>query len=296
MEYTPPPLFKQGPSARVRLLFFVMLSVLALVLDVRYQASQMFRQIAAVVLYPLQSIAELPAGLFSGLTQHFNNNATLKAENLRLQKQHLADKAALHQLAPLLAENAHLRRLMAANEAVQLKGHLAEIKHEAKDPYSRKIVVDKGSVVGVQVGQPVIDEAGVLGQVTRVFAEQSEITLLTDKNQITPIQNLRTGLRGVVYGGQEGGFLELRFVAASADVQVGDELVTSGIDGLYPAGLPVARVLQVQRSSSYAFAQIFCEPVAAVDRHRFVLIIPVDNPLPILMHEPKRGSKERQKS
>ncbi len=290
MEYIPPPLFKQGPSAHVRLFFFVLLSVAALVLDVRYQASQMVRQIAAVVLYPLQSIAELPTGLFSELTQHFNNNAMLKTESLRLQKQHLVDKAALHQLASLLAENAHLRRLMAANQAAQLKGHLAEIKHEAKDPYSRKIIVDKGSMVGVQIGQPVIDAAGVLGQVTRVFAERSEVTLLTDKNQITPIQNLRTGLRGVVYGGQAGGLLELRFVAANADVQVGDELVSSGIDGLYPSGLPVARVLQVQRSSSYAFAQILCEPVAAVDRHRFVLIIPVDNPLAVLIPQPGQNS------
>jgi rod shape-determining protein MreC len=299
MEYTPPPLFKQGPSARARLVFFVLLSFSVLVLDVRYQASGLLRNIASFVLYPAQLLVGLPGQLFSGVDQHFKDNADLKVENLRLQKQHLADMKALHQLAQLTAENNQLRKMMAAGESSEIKGHLAEIKYEAKDPYSRKIIVDKGSLVGVLAGQPVIDDAGVLGQVTRVFPQQSEVTLLTDKNQATPIQNLRTGLRGVAYGGQEGGLLELRFVAANADVEVGDSLVTSGIDGMFPAGLPVAKVLRVERNSSYAFARILCEPVAGVDKHRFVLVLPVDNPLPPPAVEPdtkgsaRRGKKER---
>lgn len=280
MEYLPPPLFKQGPPALARLVFFVLLSLAVFSLDVRYQASGLLRSAATYVLYPVQVLVSLPASLFGGMGQHFNDNAELRAENLRLQKQHIADMQSLHQLAQLQSENQHLRRMMAAAEASTVKGQLAEIKYEAKDPYSRKVIIDKGSATGVLAAQPVIDDAGVLGQVTRVFPQQSEITLVTDKNQTIPIQNLRTGLRGVAYGGQEGGLLELRFVAANADVQEGDELVTSGIDGLYPAGLPVAKVIKVERNSSYAFARILCQPLAGVDRQRFVLVLSVDNPFP----------------
>lgn len=280
MEYLPPPLFKQGPSALARLAFFVLLSVGVFVLDVRYQASGLLRNAATYVLYPVQVVVSLPAYLFGGMGQHFTDNAGLREENLRLQKQHLTDMQALHQLSQLQAENVHLRRMMSAAETSSVKGQLAEIKYEAKDPYSRKVIIDKGSATGVQAGQPVIDDAGVLGQITRVFSHQSEVTLLTDKNQTVPIQNLRTGLRGVAYGGQEGGMLELRFVAANADVQAGDELATSGIDGIYPAGLPVAKVAKVERNSSYAFARIICEPLAGIDRNRFVLVLSVDNPFP----------------
>lgn len=280
MEYLPPPLFKQGPSALARLAFFVFLSLAVFMLDVRYQASGALRATATYVLYPVQVIVDLPGQLFSGVGQHLNDGFDLRAENLRLQKQHLTDMQALHQLAQLQSENQHLRRIMGAAESSSVKGQLAEIKYEAKDPYSRKLIIDKGSSTGIQAAQPVIDDSGVLGQVTRVFTHQSEVTLLTDKNQTVPIQNLRTGLRGVAYGGQDGGLLELRFVAANADVMVNDMLVTSGIDGLYPAGLPVAKVIKVERNSSYAFARILCEPLAGVDRQRFVLVLAVDNPFP----------------
>jgi rod shape-determining protein MreC len=299
MEYLPPPLFKQGPSAQARLLFFVMLSVAVIVVDVRYQASGLLRSVASFLLYPVQILVDVPGHLVSGMGQHFNDNSDLRAENLRLQKQHLVDMKALQQLALLTAENQQLRKMMAASEGAEIKGQLAEIKYEAKDPYSRKIIIDKGAQAGVLPAQPVVDDAGVLGQVTRVYPHQSEVTLVTDKGQTIPIQNLRTGLRGVAYGGQDGGLLELRFVAANADVQADDVLVTSGIDGLFPAGLPVAKVLKVERNSSYAFARILCQPLAGVDKHRFVLVLPVDNPFPP-PPEPvdakpsaRRGKKER---
>lgn len=278
----------------------MMLSVAVIVLDVRYQASGLVRSGASFLLYPVQVVVESPSRLIGGLLSHVTENAELRAENLRLQKQHLVDMKALHQLAQLTAENQHLRKMMAASEGADIRGQLAEIRYEAKDPYARKIIIDKGSQAGVQPAQPVIDDAGVLGQVTRVFSHQSEVTLVTDKSQTIPIQNLRTGLRGVAYGGQEGGLLELRFVAANADVQPEDVLVTSGIDGLYPPGLPVARVLKVERNSSYAFARILCQPLAGVDKHRFVLVLPVDNPYPPPPPEAvepspggRRGKKER---
>ena len=120
---------------------------------------------------------------------------------------------------------------------------------------------------------PVIDELGVLGQVTRAFPSRSEISLITDKEQIIPVESLRNGLRSVAYGGLDGGLLELRFMAANADVESDDLLVTSGLDGVYPRGIPVARVVRVERNSRYAFASIFCEPIAGVQKYRFVLAL-----------------------
>src|ERR1019366_2307547 len=133
-----------------------------------------------------------------------------------------------------------------------------EILYAGRDPFSRKVVIDKGSQGGIQAGQPVIDDVGVIGQVTRVYLLMSEVTLLSDKDQAIPLQVLRNGLRAVAYGGAEGDMLDLRFMAANADIRNGDTLVTSGIDGTYPPGLPVATVARIERDAAYAFAKCWC--------------------------------------
>ncbi|MBI4996885.1 MAG: rod shape-determining protein MreC, partial [Rhodocyclales bacterium] len=152
------------------------------------------------------------------------------------------------------------------------EGRVAEILYAARDPFSRRIIVDKGSSAGVEPGQPVIDELGVLGQVTRTYLFTSEVTLLTDKDQAIPVQAQRSGLRAVLAGAGIG-TMELRFLAANADVQPGDILVTSGLDGVYLPGLPVARVVNIDRDNSFSFARIDCEPLAGVERHGQVLIL-----------------------
>jgi rod shape-determining protein MreC len=280
MEYAPPPLFKQGPSARVRLFFFVVLSVIALIADVRFKASDWVRAGLSVVLYPIQAVVSAPLQAIYGAGGYVTSLAKMQSENEQLKRQHLVDTQTLHQLKAIQGENAQLRKLMGAAEVSSAKSVLAEIQYDARDPYSRKIIVNKGRLAGVLPGQPVIDDNGVVGQVTRSFPLQAEITLVTDKYMTVPVQVLRNGLRSVAYGGQEGGLLELRFMAANADVQADDVLVTSGIDGLYPAGVPVAKVIKVERNSTYAFARILCVPLAGVDRYRYVLILEVDNPLP----------------
>ena len=280
MEYTPPPLFKQGPSARARLVFFVSLSVALLFVDVRYQALGLVRAGASVLLYPLQAVAILPVKAWDTASTYFESVSRLQGENDKLSRQHLVDMQAIHQLQSLQAENAQLRKLVEATRNQDFKAVLAEIQYDARDPYSRKIVINKGQLSGVIAGQPVIDNTGIVGQVTRSFPTQSEVTLLTDRYQTIPVQIARNGLRSVAYGGQEGGLLELRFMAANADVQAGDLLTTSGIDGIYPTGLPVAKVLKVEKNSSYAFARILCQPLAGVDKFKFVLVLQVENPLP----------------
>jgi rod shape-determining protein MreC len=140
------------------------------------------------------------------------------------------------------------------------------------------VVLDRGLQNGVKLGLPVIDNAGVVGQVTRVFPFTSEVTLLTDKEQAIPVQVLRSGLRSVAYGRGQSGMLDLRFVAPNADIQVGDVLVTSGLDGMYPAGLAVAKVVQVESVAQGAFGRVVCQPLAGIDRHRQLLIVMSDQP------------------
>ncbi|HYM47913.1 MAG TPA: rod shape-determining protein MreC, partial [Burkholderiaceae bacterium] len=133
-----------------------------------------------------------------------------------------------------------------------------------------------GTRDGVRAGSPVIDEAGVVGQVTRTFNETSEVTLLTDKDQSIPVQILRSGLRGVAFGGTEPGTLDLRFMAANADVVNGDVAITSGLDGVYPSGLMVATVARVERAAKDQFARIVMTPLAGVESNRHLLVLLVE--------------------
>ena len=149
----------------------------------------------------------------------------------------------------------------------------AEIQYDTRDPFTQKVVIGQGAQQGIQNGAPVVNEDGVIGQVTRVFPLQSEVTLLTDKDQAVPVQIVRTGLRSVIYGTPKGDTLDLRFVPISADVQAGDELVTSGLDGIYPPGLPVAKVVRVDKQADTAFARVVCLPVAPVRGARQLLVL-----------------------
>ena len=184
-----------------------------------------------------------------------------------------------------------LRRLLDAQERLPIKSGVAEILYAGRDPFSRKVVIDKGSQNGILAGQPVIDDIGVIGQVTRVYLLMSEVTLLSDKDQAIPLQVQRNGLRAVAYGGAEGGMLDLRFMAANADIRNGDTLVTSGIDGTYPPGLPVATVARIERDAAYAFAKIFLTPTAGTDRYREVLVLSSEAKAP----PPAEAEKPAQK-
>jgi rod shape-determining protein MreC len=195
-----------------------------------------------------------------------------------LKTQQVAQAQAMQQAQLQMAENAHLRRLMDAREHLPVRSMMSEILYDARDPATRRVVLDRGAQSGVKLGLPVIDNAGVVGQITRVFPFTSEVTLLTDKEQAIPVQVLRTGLRSVAYGRGQSGMLDLRFVAPNADIQVGDVLVTSGLDGMYPAGLAVAKVAQVENVAQGAFGRVVCQPLAGIDRHRQLLVVMSDQP------------------
>ena len=297
MDYQPPPFFSRGPAPLVRLAFFVSLAVLLMVLDARFRYAESLRQVVALLVYPLQRTALVPVELFNAAAEFFTTQVALKRENDELKTRRLQGANELLTLEALRAENAQLRRLLDARERLSVDSTLAEILYQGRDPFSRKVVIDKGSQQGIQAGQAVIDDIGVIGQVTRVHPFLSEVTLITDKEQRTPVQVVRNGLRAVIFGGGDRGTLDLSYLAANADVQADDVLVTSGIDGTYPAGLPVAKVTRIERDAAYAFAKVSCVPTAGIEQNRQVLVLTSEAgfPPPPTEAEPRAGNLPKQK-
>ncbi|WP_321922845.1 rod shape-determining protein MreC [Paraburkholderia guartelaensis] len=288
MEYSPPPLFKQGPSALARLIFFVVLSLALLVSDARFKTLEIVRGVLGAGLYPLQRAALVPRDFFMGAADLAVTSSTLRTENTQLHVRNLQLSQQANAAASLAAENAHLRALLQLSQRIGAQTTPAEIQYDTRDPFTQKVVIGGGSQQGIQNGSPVLSEDGVIGQITRVFPMQSEVTLVTDKDQAVPVEVVRTGLRSVIYGTAKGDLLDLRFVPISADLQVGDELVTSGLDGIYPQGLPVAKVLRVDKQADTAFARVVCLPIAAVRGARQVLVlhyVPQVPPNPIAAEE-----------
>lgn len=276
LDRTPPPFFKQGPSALSKLMVCSALALFLMVADARFKITQPVRAAVATVLFPVQWLAMRPVLAVRTVQDYFISlNSALKNEEAARRKLIVQSQRA-GQVEQLLNENTQLRKLLALRERLNTPTLAAEVLYDAADPYTRKVVIDKGMAQGVEPGSPVIDESGVLGQVTRVHPLISEVTLATDSDQAIPVINTRTSNRGIVYGdsGRHGsGGLELRYMAANADVQPGDLLTTSGVDGVYPPGIPVARVAKVERRPDSAFARIVCTPAALVDGVRHVMVL-----------------------
>jgi rod shape-determining protein MreC len=293
MEHTPPPFFKRGPAPLVRLFFFASLSLALLVLDARFRYVEGLRNTLALAAYPLQRAATAPVDLLSAVGSYFSTQAQLFEENAALRAKNLALAQAAQRYETAEAEAAQLRRLVGAAEKLAVKATPAEILYAGRDPYSHKVFINLGEQHGVKPGSPVADEAGVVGQVTRVHALVSEVTLVTDQDHVIPVQVVRNGLRAIAFGGGPSGMLELRFTAGNAEIQNGDRLVTSGIDGTYPAGLPVATVVRIERDAEHSFARVICRPAAGVDRGRFVLVLSDETARPPRPEEAQSGKERR---
>ena len=282
LDRTPPAFFKQGPSAISKLLFFSALSVLLMVADVRFHVTQPLRATLSVALYPVQWLAMRPQAFakYSGEYLESLQDAQADAKDVRQKLLLQAQRAA--QVEQLTLENKQLRALLDLHERLNTVGFVAEVLYDAADPYTRKLIINKGMTNGVKPSAPVMDEHGILGQVTRVLPLVSEVTLVTDREHSIPVLNTRTGARGVAYGESGGApLLELRFMATNADIEVGDQLTTSGVDGVYPPGVPVGIVTKVERRAETAFARILCEPVGRVQGARHVMVIePLTDQIP----------------
>jgi len=277
LDRTPPPFFKQGPSALSKLVVFSAIALFLMVADLRFKVTGPLRTALGAVIYPGQWLVMQPIEAAMGVRAYLTSlerSRTLEAEALqRLARQ----SERSQQVEQLSLENRRLRELLGLRERAQVEGIGAQVLYDAADPYTRRVVIDRGQTHGVKAGAPVIDEAGVLGQVTRVYPLVSEVSLLVDPDQAIPVLNARTGLRSIAFGqpSRSGDSMELRYTVANADMAVGDLLTTSGVDGVYPPGLAVARVTDIERAADSSFARIRCEPVARVQAALHVMVLQV---------------------
>lgn len=289
-----PPIFRQGPTPLVRLLLFVSVCLVMLIADLRFRYLEVMRQALSVATYPLQMAAAAPADFVRNMGVYFATLVEVQQENAELRQRQVEAAQRLLRFDQVEAENERLRGLLDMVAAVAVKSVAADILYDAPDPFSRKVILNRGGQQGIEPGMAVVNEQGMIGQVTRVYPVQAEVTLLTDKNQSVPVQVARNGLRGVLAGAGQGR-LELRFMLSGADVQVGDRLVTSGLDGLFLPGLPVADVVSVDRDAQ-TFAVIVCDPVAGVERTTQVLALArAEPPPPRPEPEPEAPAEKRKR-
>ncbi|MDB5779483.1 MAG: rod shape-determining protein MreC [Polaromonas sp.] len=270
-----PPFFNQGPSVFSRLMFFGALSLLLMVADARFKVTQPLRAALATALYPVQWVALQPVHALRNASGYFTELSQARSESEEARKRLALQSLRAGQVEELMQENNRLRRLLALKEQLAIPVIAAEVLYDAADPYSRKVIIDKGQTHQIEQGSPVLDESGVLGQVTRVYPLVSEVTLVVDRDLAIPVLNVRTGARSVAYGDPTtgGAGMELRFMGSNADVQEGDLLTTSGVDGVYPPGLPVARVSRIEHRAESAFSKIHCVPQALTSGARHVIVV-----------------------
>jgi rod shape-determining protein MreC len=303
LDRTPPPFFKQGPSALSKLMFFSALALFLMVADMRFRVTQPIRAALATALYPVQWLALQPVRAVQHGGGYFTALSQAKTSEEEARRKLALQSLRAGQVEQLSLENTRLRKLLELREQKAVNGQAAEVLYDAPDPYTRKVIIDKGLAHGVELASPVVDGSGVLGQVTRVHPLVSEVTLVIDRELAIPVLNARTGARSVAYGEPttSGGGLELRFMGSNSDVQQGDLLTTSGVDGVYPPGLPVARIERIERRAESAFARIYCTPQAQVGAALHVMVIkpvsgqipprPADEPGPAPAPAKKGGSK-----
>lgn len=289
------PFFKRGPSLGARLAFFALLSIMLMVVDTRLSQLELLRQGVGLALHPLQQIANSPLALSRRAGEFFVTQNQLARENADLRQQQLMTAVQVQRNQSLQAENTYLRRLLASREELGDSAIAVEVMSDGRDPFSRRIIVDKGSSSHVLPGQAVIDDAGLVGQVTRVQVLSSEITLITDKGQAVPVEVVRNGLHAIAFGHGQDNTLELAFMATNMDIQNGDRLVTSGIDGTYPRGVPVAVVTRIERNAGYPFAKITCTPSAGMARYRNLLVVSATAAAPVAEPVAKPASGKEKK-
>ncbi len=267
------PLFIRGPSANLRLFILVVVSIALMVLDDRQQYMHVVRTTLTVATYPIRYLIDLPSSAGDWLSETFVSRRNLMLENEALHQEHLELKAREQKLSALEVENARLRALLGSTAKVQEHAIIAELLAVDMSPFSRQIVLNKGSLNHVYEGQAMIDAHGIMGQIIHVSPLQSTAILITDPKHALPVEVNRNGLRSIASGTGETNRLILDQLPNNADILQGDLLVTSGLGGRFPAGYPVARVTEVVRNHDLPFAHVSAEPLAAIESSREVLLI-----------------------
>jgi rod shape-determining protein MreC len=267
------PLFERGPSLGTRMVLLALLSVAVMIMDHQQGHLETVRRALSVAVYPIRVLVDLPSASFGWAREKFSERQRLLAENRDLRIESLRQRARLQQLAALEAENARLRALMESPARLANRVQVAEILAVDLDPYRHRIALNRGEEAGVYPGQALLDADGIVGQVVRVNPLGAEAILISDPSHATPVELIRNGLRTVALGMGDVSRLDLPFLPNSADIRVGDLLISSGLGDAFPAGYPVARVTRVERRPGEPFARVEAEPTAALNRTREVLLV-----------------------
>lgn len=266
-------LFLQGPPVTLRMIILVVVSIVLMTIDHRWNHLEIVRSTLSHVLYPLQYTIDLPIRLYEWTDKTLSTQQTLLEENKNLLDQQLQNSVSLQKLDILEKENSRLRELLSATPKVKEKVLIAEILTVDTNPYRQLIILNKSASDGVYPGQPIIDAEGVMGQIKYVNSLSATAILITDASHALPVQIDRTGLRSIAFGTGQSGLLELRHITHNADLQIGDKLITSGLGGKFPPNYPVALITNIERPSGEAFAIIKAEPMALLDKSREVLLV-----------------------
>jgi rod shape-determining protein MreC len=266
-------LFNKGPSLLSKLLLLTFISILLMGIDFRFHYLKSIRQFTNVLTKPFHAVLNLPKNIYDFTTQYFSNQSHLILENETLKLDIDRLKADLQRLDFIDQENDQLRNLLEVRNTHKFKTEAVSIIYSRFDPFNQKIIIDGGQNKDFQPGQPVIDALGLVGQISSVFPETSEVTLIIDKKMSVPIQIQRNGLRAITNGNGQNETISLSYLPNSVDVMKGDILKTSGIDTIYPEGIAVAEILEINHDPKLPFAKIICRPISAIRNHSHVLVV-----------------------
>lgn len=266
------PLFSDT-VAGLRIVVFVLLSIAAMTVDHRYHQLEAVRDVLSTLIYPLQYLIQLPAKTAAWWSETLASRTALVQENAQLRRKQILISAQLQKLTTLEAENRRLRMLLESSLALPERALIAELLGVDFDPYRHQILLNRGTHHGVQVGQPLLDQQGIIGQIIHANTFTSTAMLITDPNHALPVQVNRNGLRTLAVGTGNPQGLELPYIRNNEDIRAGDLLVTSGLGGRFPRGYPVARVTTVEFDPARPFAHVAARPTSPLDRSREVLLI-----------------------
>lgn len=269
-------MFLRGPSLTVRFLLLASLCIALMLMDSRYRQLEQVRSVASTMVYPLRVAANTPYKFSNWIATSFRTRNDLRQENSQLRTAQQHSQFELQRLQQLEAENHRLRVLLESAQAQELDLQMAEIMRVSLDPGRHHVILNQGAQLGINKGQVVIDAEGLMGQIIRTDPLQSEAVLITDSNHVTPIEVNRNGLRNIAYGNGDDKLLHLPYFAQNSEIKEGDLLVTSGLGGRFPVGIPVAKIVKINRDPGKTFLDVYAEPIAALDQSRLVAVVKND--------------------
>lgn len=288
------PIIGRGPPLGAGFFFLAIVSITLMVMDHRGSYLETAKMWMGLATQPFYTVVQAPFDVWNWLTSSFSDRTQLRTENEKLTEELRLARIKALQFESLYEENRRLRAIRAASEGIAERTLIAEIVRVDVDPFRHRVRINQGADDGVYKGQPVLDAFGIVGQVTGVDRYSAELILISDNEHATPVQVNRNGIRSIAVGTGDVNKLTLPFLTVEADVKPDDLLVSSGLDGVFPAGYPVARITKVERDPSQTFAVVEAKPLAQLDRTREVLLLwSQTKPEPTAAAEPESAPAEK---